>query len=174
MMLLTKCVTFQITKHEVYMLHDAFERFTPNYQSYKDRDYQKYIKKYGKKRGYDKFVADKDKPTIEDFDHLKKFFTNLYNLHYCGTYAPFNHITHRLRFYNRQPEIVIKVLFNLLKDQDYFSTNYHHKPYDRYNRKEDELTIEIYEEDCEGLIVGMQEIKQTLGSHWVEGIELRP
>lgn len=169
----TKCVIFQITKHEVYMLHDAFERFTPNYQSYKDRDYQKYIKKYGKKRAGNKLVEDKEKPTIEDFNHLKEFFTNLYNLHYCGTYAPYDHITHRLRFYNRQPEIVIKVLLNLLKDQDYFSKNYY-KPYDRLNRDDDEFTIKIYKEDCEGLIVGMQEIKQTLDSHWVEGIELRP
>jgi len=153
------------------MLHDAFERFTPNYQSYKDRDYQKYIKKYGKKRAYDKFEEDRNKPTIEDFNHLKEFFTNLYNLHYCGTYAPYDHVTHRLRFYDRQPKIVIKALLNLLQDND-FSTNYHDKPYDRFNRKEDGFTIDIYKEDCEGLIVGMQEILQTLDSHWVEGIEL--
>lgn len=167
----TKYVTFQITKAEVYMLHDAFERFTPNYQSYKDREYQKYVKKYGKKKGFYKFEKDRDKPTIEDFNHLKEFFTNLYKLHYCGTYAPYNHITHRLRFYNRQPEIVTKVLLDLLKDQDYFSKNYY-KPYDRFNRDDDKFTLNIYKEDCEGLIVGMQEIKQTLDSHWVEGIEL--
>jgi len=170
----TKYVTFQITKHEVYMLHDAFERFTPNYKSYEDIDFQTYQKKYGKKRGHDKFLEDKKKPTIEDFNYLKEFFASLHEIHFGNIYAPYDHISHRLRFYDTQPEIVEKVLLNLLKDQNYFSTSYHNKPYDRYNRKDDMFTMDIYKEDCEGLIVGMLDIKQALDSHWVEGIELRP
>ncbi len=170
---LTKYVTFQITRAEVYMLHEAFDRFKPDYKSYKDIDYQTYVKKCGKKKAYNKFLADKKKPTIEEFSYLKEFFSTLHKLHYGGIYIPYSHDTHRLKFYDKQPEIVIKALLNLLKNQDYFSTNYHNKPYDRYNRKED-MFIDIYKEDCEGMIAGMQEIKQTLDSHWVEGIDLIP
>ena len=164
-MVVHKIIHTDVTRIEISMIARAFEMFKPEYEDKKDPKY--YIKKYGKKKGYDELNKAWDAIKPAEYKGIKEWFETLERVNYSVYLVKEG--TTKIRLGDKSTQVLIDVLMDFKINYEFCDDS---EKRDR-DRKIDFL-IKFYKEDIDRLLKGLLEIQATLKSSWVERIEYIP